>query len=182
MNNKYWKIIERIKSVGLSRTELLIIEQNARSALDKGDADARAIIDLIAASLPNERYFIFMGFCPGADFSNRQDYRWRAEAICDFFFYESERQMERFRSIAPGDLIILKKRQQFARTMKLYGHGRVKGKRSTAKGDRILEMDWSLQQAEIEVPLLGCNDTVNLRSVERVEGEMPKEFWEWLKA
>ena len=31
------------------------------------------------------------------------------------------------------------------------------------------------------VPLMGCNATVNPRSIESVETDMPEDFWEWLK-
>ena len=39
---------------------------------------------------------------------------------------EGERQVEQFNTIYSGDLVVMKKREEFGKTMKLYGHGRVK--------------------------------------------------------
>ena len=33
----------------------------------------------------------------------------------------------------------------------------------------------------LEVPLLGCNSTVNIRSIEQIDENMPEEFWQWLE-
>ena len=68
-----------------------------------------------------------MGFCPGANFDNRLDIEWKEKGICTFIFLRSEQQLERFNDIWPGDLIVLKKRHQFGKTMLLYGHGRATG-------------------------------------------------------
>lgn len=181
-DNRHARLVSRISDVSLTRAELAQIESRARDAVARGDRDAQAVLDAIGSAHPSDRYFVFMGFCPGADFRNRLDHEWRAQGNCTFEFFESEYQIERFRSIKPGDLLILKKRQQFGRTMRLYGYGRVMRTQDTASGIRILLMSWSAQQMEIEVPLLGCNDTVNVREVARVEREMPPEFWDWLKA
>jgi hypothetical protein len=41
-------------------------------------------------------------------------------------------------------------------------------------------MDWSQQQTVIEVPLMGCNSTVDIRTTEQVESQMPPEFFDCL--
>lgn len=179
--SKYSKIIQKIQGSNLSRSDLDSIQKNARAALAKGDADAQTVIDAIGTAVPQDKYYIFMGFCPGADFSRRQDIRWREEGICDFFFYDSEHQIERFRSILPGDLIILKKIEKFGKTMKLFGHGRVVELLDTVSGDRLLKMAWSHQVEIIEVPLLACNETVNVKSPSQVDGVMPELFWDWVQ-
>ena len=122
-----------------------------------------------------------MGFCPDADFDERLDTHWEAEGICRFDYLESAAQLERFASICVGDLVVLKKREQFGKTMKLFGHGRVTGIDHDDDGVRFLKVHWSGQDQVIEVPLLGCNSTVDIRGIEAVEAEMPDEFYQWLK-
>jgi hypothetical protein len=178
--NKYQKIIDKIKGSNLSRAELQTIYENSHKALQKGDSEAQDVVKAIGTSIPQDKYYVFMGFCPGADFTRRQDERWRELGICDFYFYESEHQIERFRSILPGDLIILKKIEQFGKTMKLFGYGRVSELTNTSSGDRVLKMTWADQKEIIEVPLLACNETVNIKSPEQVDGAMPEKYWEWL--
>ena len=65
--------------------------------------------------------------------------------------------------------------------MKLYGHGRVKAVAYDDDQIRYLKMDWFDQDQVIEVPLMGCNSTVDVKSIEMVEDEMPQEFYEWLE-
>ena len=78
--------------------------------------------------------------------------------------------------------MILKKREQFGRTMKLYGHGRVRSVAYDEDEHKYLLMDWSDQNEVIEVPLMGCNSTVDIRTIEAVEDAMPEEFHTWLEA
>ena len=40
---------------------------------------------------------------------------------------------------------------------------------------------WPMGSSEIEVPLMGCNSTVDVKSREVVENEMPEEFYSWLQ-
>ncbi|MCL6272334.1 hypothetical protein M3P05_20670 [Sansalvadorimonas sp. 2012CJ34-2] len=102
--------------------------------------------------------------------------------ICRFDYLESKHQVERFNSICKGDRVILKKREQFGKTMKLYGHGRVTSIAYDNDNIRYLNMDWSDQDEIIEVPLMGCNSTVDTKSIEQVEDEMPEQFYNWLEA
>jgi len=123
-----------------------------------------------------------MGFCPGADFSRRLDTEWKEKGICRFDYLESEHQLEKFSTICKGDLVVLKKREKFGKTMKLYGHGRVSSIAYDKNNVRYLVMDWSPQEMIIEVPLMGCNSTVDVKSIEAVEDDMPEEFYKWLEA
>lgn len=179
---KYDKVIERIKSGSMSRADIVKLKQNAEDKLSKGDSDAKYVLDAINAAVPTDSYILFMGFCPEADFSKRLDIEWKEKGICRFDYYVSEHQVERFNSICKGDLVVLKKREKIGKTMKLYGHGRVSGVAYDANNVRFLEMDWSTQDEIIEVPLLGCNSTVDIKTIEAVEAEMPEAFYNWLKA
>lgn len=179
---KYEKAIERVKSGKMSRADLVKLKRNADEKYASGDIDAKEVIEAINNATPTDSYILFMGFCPGADFSERLDTEWKEKGICRFDYLESEHQLERFNTICKGDLVVLKKREKFGKTMKLYGHGRVNSVAYDENNIRYLIMDWSGQENEIEVPLMGCNSTVDIKSIEAVEDEMPEEFYEWLKA
>ena len=165
----------------MSRAELLKLRRNAEAKVVAGDEEAVAVVQAIDQATPTDSYILFMGFCPGADFSRRLDTAWKKQGICRFDYVESEQQLERFNTICPGDLVVLKKREKFGKTMKLYGHGRVAAVEYDDRNGRYLRMDWSSQEEVIEVPLLGCNSTVDIRSIESVEAEMPDEFYVWLE-
>ena len=178
---KYTKAIERVRSGEMSRSDLVRLKRNAEQKLAIGDTEAQQVLDAINSATPTDSYVLFMGFCPGADFSERLDTEWKEQGICRFDYLESEHQAERFNSICKGDLVVLKKREKFGKTMKLYGHGRVKAVAYDDDQIRYLKMDWSDQDQVIEVPLMGCNSTVDVKSIEMVEDEMPQEFYEWLE-
>jgi hypothetical protein len=127
-----------------------------------------------------DKKIIFFGFCPGADFSKRLDTRWKQLGICEFQYFESKVQVKRFASIEVGDLIVLKKRQIIGKTMRVYGYGLVTGITKDDKGNRVLKVDWSSQEQVIEVPLMGCNATIDIRTINKVRAEMSDEFFEWL--
>jgi len=127
-----------------------------------------------------EGKFVFFGFCPGADFSKRLDTRWKELGICEFHYFGSATQVKRFASIVPGDLVVLKKRQVIGKTMRLYGFGLVTAIDFDEHGSRVLKVDWSKQERVIEVPLMGCNATIDIRGKERVIAEMPADFFAWL--
>lgn len=177
---KYQEKIDKIRSGAYTRSQLIQMRSNAEALQKKGDTAAAAVIAEIDIATPTDKTIVFMGFCPGANFDNRLDLDWKEKGICTFIFLRSEQQVERFNEIWPGDLIVLKKRQQFGKTMLLYGHGRATGVKYDQDNNRYLEMDWSAQDQIIEVPLLACNSTVDLRTIERVEAEMPIEFFNWL--
>ena len=178
---KYQQIIDRIKNGELTRLELKALRENATAKLRDGDKDAQAVLLAMDTAIAKDAYIIFMGFCPNADLANRLDTQWREQGVCTFDFDESPLQMERFRSIHPGDLLVLKKRQVFGKTMRIYGHGRVRATRTGEDGRRFLEMAWATQDEIMEVSLMGCDSTVNLRALETVEAEMPPQFFQWLK-
>jgi hypothetical protein len=177
---KYEKIIERIKIGHMTRVELADLRANAEGKRSSEDVDAQTVIDAIDTSMPKDKYILFMGFCPGADFTERLDIEWKVGGICRFDYLESEQQLQRFKTICRGDLVVLKKREQFGKTMKLYGHGRVTSIANDENNIRYLNVNWENQNLVIEVPLMACNSTVDLRSIDTVEREMPTEFWHWL--
>lgn len=177
---KYAKVLERIRSGNMTRSELIALRDNALTKAEAGDRDAEQVVLAIGQAKPADSYVLFMGFCPGGDFNDRLDIEWKEQGICRFDYLESTQQLERFNSICVGDLVVLKKREQFGKTMKLFGHGRVKSTAYDENKIRYLVMDWSGQSEVIEVPLMGCNSTVDIRTIKAVEGEMPDEFWEWL--
>lgn len=178
---KYRRILDNISSGKFGRAELVRLRKNAESLVAKGDMEASEVIKAIDEAVPTDTSIVFMGFCPGASFENRLDIEWKEKGVCTFIFLESEVQLERFNDIWPGDLIVLKKRHEFGETMRLYGHGRARAVRYDENGHRYLEMDWSTQESVLEVPLMGCNSTVDVRSMEQVAKEMPQAFFDWLK-
>jgi len=165
----------------MQRADLVKMKINAQRLLERGDTDAAQVIDAIDEACPAEAEYVFVGFCPGAKVANRQDVKWKSHGICEFIFHQSKRQAKRFNQIAPGDLIILKKRKEIGRTMTLHGHGRVKAICCDDQNQRYLKVDWSKQDKEIEVPLIGANGTIDVRSELTVSKNMPPEFFDWLK-
>jgi hypothetical protein len=163
-----------------ARADLARLRANSEAQLSKANPDAAQVIAAIDEATPSDREMIFMGFCPAADIANRLDIEWKARGVCTFMFWESEHQRDRFEAIRPGDLIVLKKRQQFGKTMLVSGHGRVTGVRRDEQGHRYLLMDWAAQEAVLEVPLMGCNSTIDVKKTEAVETQMPEEFFVWL--
>ena len=125
---------------------------------------------------------IFFDFCPSVDFSKRR-IDGRARGIFEFQCFESKVQVKglaTFATIEIGDLIVLKKRQVIGKTMRVYGYGLVTGITKDNKGNRVLKVDWSSQEQVIEVPLMGCNATIDIRDSDKVRAEMPAKFFEWL--
>lgn len=177
---KHYKVIERIRSNIYSRSELVKLRINAELMFKNGDIDAKLVLEEIDIASPTDKFMIFMGFCPSADPSLRLDLEWKEKGICTFIHFNSKAQLQRFNNIWPGDLIILKKRQLIGKTMQLFGYGRVTGVKFDDEKNRYLEMNWSCQDQIIEVPLMGCNSTVNIKTIEQVEAEMLTEFYSWL--
>jgi len=178
-------MLQKIKNQGYTRVELMKIRENIIRHLKESPSDERGLARLEAIEntelLPAESQYVFMGFCPGATLENRQDTEWLEKGICKFDFVQSEHQLRRFLDIMPGDIVILKKREEFGKTMRIFAHGQVKAAKTSRINLPYLEMDWEKPKEFLEVPLLGCNSTVDVRSLERVESEMPPEFWEWLR-
>lgn len=179
---KHQKTLDKIRSGAYTRADLIKLRANAKALQKSGDDDAAVVVAEIDGTSPIDKSMVFMGFCPGANFDNRLDMEWKEKGICTFNFLQSEQQLSRFNDIWPGDLIILKKRQQFGKTMLLYGHGRVTGTKYDENNTRYLDMHWSMQGQIIEVPLMGCNATIDIRTIEQVEAEMSPDFYSWLNA
>jgi hypothetical protein len=178
---KYENIISRIAQGLLSRSDLRDLRINAVSKFQAGDEEAREVLAAIDAGVPSDQYILFMGFCPDADINNRLDIEWKQRGVCEFTYYESAVQLERFNRVCAGDLVVLKKREKFGESMTLHGHGRVSRVEIDDQGHHALVMDWSEQNRVIEVPLMGCNSTVDTKSIAAVEAEMPPEFFNWLE-
>jgi hypothetical protein len=170
---KYQKAIDRIHSGSESRANLRKLLGNAQEKFKAGDDDAKAVIDAIDLATPKDQYILFMGYCPNADLNNRLDIEWRAKGICTFDWEESAQQMANFQEVRAGDLVILKKVKKFGKTMEVSGHGRVKSVARNDKGNNYLVMDWHAQTEKLEVPLMGCGSTVNIKPIEAVEDNMP---------
>lgn len=177
---KYQNKIDQLRKGSLTRAQIAVLQENAKRLLNKGDEDAKFVLDEIQYSKPTDTSILFMGFCPEADFSNRLDIHWKEQGICRFDYLESEVQLNRWYEVCVGDLIVLKKREKFGKTMKLYGFGRVIKICRDEEHVRYFDVDWAEQSTEIEVPLIGCNSTVDIKSMALVEQEMPAEFWYWL--
>ena len=94
---RYDRTIHRVKSGEMSRADLRNLKRNAESKLDSGDEDAREVLQAIDRATPADSYILFMGFCPGADFSQRLDTDWKEQGICRFDYVESKQQLDRFK-------------------------------------------------------------------------------------
>ena len=173
-------IVEKLRSRGYTRAELVAWRLNAAKLSARGDASAQEVVDELDQTSPTDGMSVFMGFCPNSDMVNRLDIEWKERGICTFIVRDDVRQTDRFNDIWPGDLIILKKSQSMGKTMTLYGYGRVIAVACAPETGRYLKMDWSSQEQLIEVPLMGCTKTVNIRAAQRIETEMPPEFFTWI--
>ena len=180
--SRYAKTLAHIQSGLMSRDELQQLGRNAKFKADAGDLDAEAILQALANASCVDTEYVFLGFCPDAQFEKRQDIEWRQQGHCSFDFFEDKAQTVRFQRIVAGDLIILKKRHEFGKTMRLYGHGRARSSARMQGGVLRIDVQWSDQAEVIEVPLLGCNTTVDVRSLEALRAQaMPPSFFEWLQ-
>ncbi len=66
--------------------------------------------------------------------------------------------------------------------IKLSGHGKISIVKHNDEDLNYLVMDWSGQERIIEVPLMGCTYTVNVRSMGVIEDQKPEELFEWTAA
>jgi len=179
---KYQKQLAAITNGEYSRAKLRRLLANAEIKFKSGDNDAKIIMDAINVPTPSYTEILFMGFCPGRTIDNREDAMWREKGICTFDWEESEAQMERFQNVRVGDKIVLKKQNIKRQIMELSGHGKVTSVKRNEEGLKYLVMNWSDQERIIEVPLMGCSDTVNIKTMDVIEEQMPEEFFEWLGA
>jgi hypothetical protein len=177
---RYQKTLEQIKLGNLTRADLQTMRVRAQKKLDEGDEEARLVLQALDCAVAKDSGIIFMGFCPNGELANRLDEQWKEHGTCTFDYDDSIDQMNLFRSICAGDFIVLKKSEEFGRTMSLHGHGRVTGTNTGSDGRRHLEVDWSpTPRFASEVPMMGCQSTVNLRDMKTVENAMPFEFFDW---
>lgn len=169
---------------GMDRNSILKMRNNAITRLEKKPEDESAleVLRVIETTAPLRSEYIFMGFMPGADIDRAVDEKWYSEGVCTWEYYKDKNQTELFYKIFPGDVIITKKRMIQHQLMEVYAHGVViETVNSRHSNRRYLKVDWVHDIEFLQVPLMGCNRTVNVRSLETVEESMPEEFWEWLK-
>jgi len=166
------------------RSEIGKLEKNVNRILNKNPEDEKALAVRKAIEttyLPSlENEYVFVGFCLGATLEGRLDEQWIENSVCILEYYENEAVVKRFSEIRPGDIVILKKREVFGKTMRLFSHGRVKETKVSKVDKPYFLIDWITPNEFLEVPLMGCNTTVDVRSLEDVDTAMPKEFWQWL--
>jgi len=180
------EILEGIKS----RKQILGFKRNLNNALsdpsktDEFKLSAQQYLDVIAETEipPSMAEYIFMGYCPGGQIERALDEMWIKDSYCDFTYVESQVQMDKFFNIVPGDILILKKMLIDTQEMDISAWGRVKSIHTSKQtGIPYLRVEWTPKEI-LRVPLMGCVATVNVRSLEKVEAEMPVEFWDWLKS
>jgi len=180
LSNRIAIIRERSVGSRLAWTDRTSNEMLAGAALDIAafrERDARTV-RLKAA--PKDRRIVFVDFCPGGVVVQRLDIGWLQQGICTFDHFSSEEQWETFQSISMGDLIVMKRDLLTSQTTRLYAHGRVVALELNENRDRVLIVDWSHEQDQIEVPRVVCNNMVKIQGIEEVEASMPVEFWCWL--
>ena len=189
------KLKEVIETGKWSREEILRMKDAcSRSLGDPTRAEeAEALLQVIHESKIHETKaeYVFMGYCPGGDIENALDEEWISTGFCEFGYLDSQVQMDRFFAIVPGDILILKKRSEFGKSMEIHAWGTVTatGTRKNAKetktgvqfpvGSPYLKVNWHRKEM-LEVPLMGCNYTVNIKTYDALKKEMPDEFWMWL--
>lgn len=168
-----------------------IIDRPTGPRLPSSDVMPWAVIDGVALKernagkarllvAPNDRRIVFVDFCPGGVVVGRLDVGWIQQGICTYEHFSSEEQWETFQSISMGDLIVMKRDIVVTQTTRLYAHGRVIGLELNESRDRVLLVDWSHEQAQMEVPMIVCNNMVKIQDIEDVEAAMPIDFWRWL--
>lgn len=180
LSNRLALIRERPTGPRLAWTDQTTNELLARAALDGAafrERDARAA-RLKAA--PHDRRIAFVDFCPGGVVVQRLDIGWIQQGICTFDYFSSEEQWETFQSISMGDLIVMKRDLLISQTTRLYAHGRVVALELNENRDRVLIVEWSHEQDQIEVPRVVCKNMVKIQDIDEVEAAMPVEFWHWL--
>ena len=179
--NPHAEIIDQVNRSVFMPSQLAAIERRANMLIGKGDLSAQDLLDAVASAAQRDRCIAFLSFCPGGVLRNRLDVMWRKQGNCTFEFHPGNGQSEDFKKIAIGNLLVLKKVQQYGETMRLYGHGRVLGVSATKSGN-ILQVDWSMRpQHELEVPFMGCDRAVNWVETSVLQSVMPKKFWDWLR-
>jgi hypothetical protein len=170
---------DREKRKGLWKAcEMTLASPNA---LEEKKEEARALIDVLHdAGIPKgKEFYIFMGYCPGGKIENSKMDEWIKEGFCEFTYVESESQMEKFYDICVGDVLILKIMDIRNKSMTLSAWGTVKKMGTRAQGTPWLRMDWHRKE-DLIVPLMGCTSTVNIPRTDKLDKEMPEEFWDWV--
>ena len=180
LSNRLERIKERPTRPNLVWNERTHQEVNDTSAVTLAGVKDRLARVARRTSAPNDQRIVFVDFCPGGVVLNRLDIGWLQQGICFFDHFSCEEQWETFQSIMVGDLIVMKRDSQISQTTRLYAHGRVIASELNENRDRVLLVNWSQDQDQIEVPMIRCNNMVKIQDIDEVEAEMPIDFWHWL--
>ena len=168
-----------------TRPSFVWTERTAREVSETQVVELASVKDRLAGRArriapPDVRRIVFVDFCPGGVVVNRMDVGWLQQGICTFDHFSSEEQWETFQSIVVGDLIVMKRDLAISQTTRLYAHGRVVAWDLDENRDKVLLVNWSHEQGQIEVPRIHCNNMVKIQDIGQVEAAMPMHFWEWL--
>jgi hypothetical protein len=180
--NRFAKIKDRATGPRPVWDERSAIEANTKPVVVQDMEADRAIRQARTLKALRDRRIVFVDFCPGGVVMNRQDVGWIQQGICTYEFFANDEQFEMFQSISIGDLLVMKKTQQSTKSMRLHAYGRVFGFDLSENRDRILLVNWTHEQGQIEVPLMESEDMVSIHDILSVQAGMPLEFWDWLKA
>ena len=180
LSNRLALIKERPTGPRLAWTDKTSNEMLARAALDAPGFMERNARSARLKAAPNDRRIVFVDFCPGGVVVQRLDIGWIQQGICTFDHFSSEEQWETFQAVSMGDLIVMKRDLLISQTTRLYAHGRVVALELNENRDRVLIVNWSHDQDQIEVPRIVCNNMVKIQEIDDVEAAMPVEFWRWL--
>jgi hypothetical protein len=182
-DEQFVDLADKVRLGKMSRNEMHLTRENQRSLLKLGYPAAQLVIDAINdTAVPKiEAEYAFLGFCPGGNFDNRLDTFWLTSGICKFDNIISQRQLRRFSRIHKGDTIILKKMLQWGVSMELFAYGEVLEVRDSQLTQlSYFHVDWHEHDEYLIVPAMAARSTVDVRSLAKVEGTMPPEFWSWL--
>lgn len=205
--NRWWKLIYGLEAKADHRPEEL--ERRKKNTLDrlstysgKDLTDAQQFLEYLERArrrmlgegrvrpleISADTKVCFLSFCPSAEFSpeNRLDEDWFAQGIAEVWNWAGEKQdqCKKFKELAPGDLIILKKQQRLYVTVRIFGFGIVSG----IKGDglteegfnkRSLYVEWEKNQRQPLDVDIHCSQTVDMKTPQELLEKMPDDFFIW---
>ena len=180
LTDRLTMIKERATRPSFVWTERTAREVNEAQVVDLASVKNRLAGRARYTAPPDVQRIVFVDFCPGGVVVNRKDVGWIQQGICTFDHFSSEEQWETFQSIVVGDLIVMKRDLAVSQTTRLYAHGRVVAWELDEKRDRVLLVNWSYEQGQIEVPRICCDNMVKIQDIGEAEAAMPMSFWEWL--
>ena len=175
----------QVRAGKFSRKQMRSIREKAEKMVEDGDMRAQLVIDAVnQTAVPKlEKQYAFLGFCTDGTINSRLDGFWMQAGICKFDNIKNKIQIKQFTSIETGDTIILKKVLDWGVTIELVAYGEVLSRVSSDKtGLPYFHVDWHEHDEYLIVPAMAARSTVDVRSLAKVEGSMPPEFWTWLSS